>query len=198
MPLSESLQARQEAFLEAFVEHQGVLEKARQSTGTTKQTFYRWLQDELFRDRFDHYRIALAEEIESEAVGRVLTPEGQRGSDALATTLLKGLKRERYGEKEGSDQNVLIVYQSGLRENPRPGLDSGTKMLPGGESDGPDSDEGRPEREDQPGVGVADQEGPPAGGDRDFAGGARGAEDYSEGSGGLDPDGARRRARQVE
>lgn len=97
-PLNES-DERQEALLTAFVESNGDLDEARKTANVPKQVFYRWLrEDEKFRTRFDEYRLALAAEIENEAVRRVMKPQGQRGSDALATTLLRGLKKERYGQ----------------------------------------------------------------------------------------------------
>lgn len=125
----------QEKFLEALVEHRGDMDAARNELNIRKATFYTWLrQDELFRERFESYRLALGAEIENEAVRRVMNPEGQRGSDALATTLLKGLRPERYREKEGGDQNTLIIYSSQLREQPRPGVvlleKDGALMLP--------------------------------------------------------------------
>jgi len=115
---------RQEQFLEAFVECNGDLNEARAKAKLSKLTFYRWMrEDETFRKRVDEYRLALADEIESEAVRRVMNPEGQRGSDALATTLLKGLKKERYGDADKAGGTATIIYISGLRENPRPGVE---------------------------------------------------------------------------
>lgn len=122
-------QEMQEQFLAAFVECRGVLEEARQATGVTKAQFYTWMRNDDFKQRYDNYRLALAEEIESEAVKRVLSPEGQRGSDALATTLLKGLKKDRYTEAGAQNVGMQLVYISRLRDKPRPGLE--------GENDGP-------------------------------------------------------------
>lgn len=116
---------RQEVLLGAFIETDGNLDEARKTANVPKQVFYRWLrEDETFRKRYDEYRLALAAEIENEAVRRVMKPEGQRGSDALATTLLKGLMKDRYAQDQGGPQVAQVVYISGLREKPRPGVQS--------------------------------------------------------------------------
>ena len=121
--------AKQEAFLEAFVEANGDLEAARQQVGLSRVALYRWLrEDPEFRRRVDEYRILLAEAIEDEAIRRVMSPHGHRGSDALATVLLKGLKPHRYREEDKGNTAVQIVYVSGLRDRPRPG--TGENALP--------------------------------------------------------------------
>ncbi|MDR7399656.1 MAG: hypothetical protein QN144_10165 [Armatimonadota bacterium] len=112
-----------ERFLTAFVERRGDVEEARKDAGIGRAEFYEWLeQDEVFRSRLDSLRVRLAEEIEGEAFRRALNPSQQRGSDALVTTLLKGLRRDRYGDEKG-DRVVNVVYISGLRQTPRPGVE---------------------------------------------------------------------------
>ena len=130
MPTDEVM-ARQEEFLEAFVNAKGNAETAREVTKTPRSTFFKWLRDdEVFRTRFDENRILLAVDIEDEAIKRVLDPEGKRGSDVLATTLLKGLKRDRYGEDDKSAKAVQVVYISGLRDTPRPGVEDAKVLEP--------------------------------------------------------------------
>lgn len=112
------------------MEASGDLDKARAVANVSRSVFFGWLQkDEVFRQRFDDYRLVLAADIENEAVKRVLNPSAMKGSDALASTLLKGLKPQRYADKERGDNNLQVIYVSGLRANPRQGvqeLDPGT------------------------------------------------------------------------
>ncbi len=112
--------ATKEAFLEAFIEHLGDTEAARKAVKVSKRQFYEWLDDDEFREKLDRYRARLAEEIEAEAFRRALT----KGSDQLIANLLKGLRRDRYGDREGG-QVVNVVYVSGLRSTPRPGTEEG-------------------------------------------------------------------------
>jgi hypothetical protein len=149
-----TIQEAKDRFLAAFVERRGDVEEARKDAGLTKAVFYRWLQeDEVFRARFDQYRLALAEEVEGEAFRRVLNPTKTRGTDALVATLLKGLKKERYGDTDAKVGAAQIVYISGLRELPRPGVRAAL-----GDGSGPVG-------ADQPGAGVPDAAGPEAGQD---------------------------------
>lgn len=111
--------AAKERFLQYFVERRGDVEAARQDAGIGRAEFYRWLEeDEVFRARVDQIRLRLAEEIEGEAFRRALG----KGSDNIVITLLKGLKRERYAEN--ANQGIVnVVYISGLRGRPRPGVE---------------------------------------------------------------------------
>jgi len=161
--------AAQDRFLEAFVESHGDSEIACQTASVSRAVFYRWLrEDEIFRGRFDQYRLALSEEIENEAVRRVLKPEGQRGSDALVTTLMKGLKRERYGQDDVKPGPAAVIYISGLREQPRPGLPEGEK------NDGSHREGSGDSRQPVEGDRVLDAPWTPSSGDRDQSGSARG------------------------
>lgn len=127
MALSPSPDELKERFLEAFVEHRGNTDAARQACNIDRRVFYRWLRDDpVFRDRLDSYRILLAEEVEGEAFRRALS---SKGSDNLVVTLLRGLRRDRYGEQQ-SQQIGQVVYVSLLREKDRPGIPSRTSEEP--------------------------------------------------------------------
>jgi hypothetical protein len=139
---------KQERFLTAFVEHRGDVEAARRESGIDRRTFYRWIEDDaLFRDRLDRMRLLLAEEVEGEAFRRALA---SKGSDNIVITLLRGLKRERYGE--AADNRVLnVVYVSGLRRLPRPGVQDAEALDSGSaQTDGSEGDDGSPAADSPP------------------------------------------------
>lgn len=149
-----STDERQENFLAAFVEAKGNLDQARDVASISRSAFYDWLRkDEVFRQRFDEYRILLAADLEDEAVKRVLSPSATKGSDALATTLLKGLKRERYGDADKGSNNLQVIYVSGLRNLPRQGVKDGPEL------DSGDSNRALPAGDTPPIVGEQASEG---------------------------------------
>jgi len=161
---SEEVMQRQEEFFEALVDSKGDIESAQKTARVPRRTFFLWLrEDEFFSKRFDEYRLLLSADIENEAVKRVNSPEGQRGSDALLTTMLKGLKRERYGEESKNQGIQQVIYVSGLREIPRVGV-----------KDVADNDEITGRRgELKPGNRVPDEAGPPGDPDRNIPGSSR-------------------------
>ncbi len=167
---------RKEKFLEAFLESRGDLDAARKALRIGPSTFYGWIRDDpVFRERLDRYRLQLAEEVEAEAFRRVLNPKNRMGSDALVTTLLRGLKPERYREQNQATQQTQIIYVSSLRTVPRPG---GGEVLEDGHM-----------REAEPGDRVPQEERALPDPGRDEPGGARGAEDPGEEAPGLHPEG---------
>lgn len=114
---------QQEKFFDAFIERRGDFSAALVDTQTSRKTFYRWLrEDEKFIARFDRMRLELGAEVENNAIQRVLNPTSNRGSDALVGKLLTGLKPDRYGEKKDQGGAATIVFVSGLRDTPRPGV----------------------------------------------------------------------------
>jgi len=113
----------QEKFFDAFIERRGDFSAALIDTQINRKTFYRWLRaDEAFTARFDRMRLELGAEVENNAIQRVLNPTSNRGSDALVSKLLTGLKPDRYGEKKDQGGAATIVFISGLRDTPRPGV----------------------------------------------------------------------------
>lgn len=122
--MSLELREAQERLLAALIEERGNLDKARTRADVSKIEFYNWMEsDPDFVTRYDKYMLMLGTEVEAEAVSRVMNPTANRGSDALAATVLKGLKRSRYGEADKQSAPTVIIWNSQLRNEPRPGAD---------------------------------------------------------------------------
>lgn len=115
----------QERFLEQFVESHGDSQAAREASGVARKTFFRWLEDREFRDRFDQYRILLSEDLENEAVRRIMGSKGKggKGTDLLLMKTLAGLKPERYRDQPTGNDNRTVIYVSNVRTVPRPGVE---------------------------------------------------------------------------
>lgn len=117
----------QEKFLEQFVEAHGDSRVAREASGIARKVFFRWLEDREFRDRFDQYRILLSEDLENEAVRRIMGSKGAggKGTDLLLMKTLAGLKPERYRDQPTGNDNRTVIYVSNVRTVPRPGIAEG-------------------------------------------------------------------------
>lgn len=115
----------QERFLESFIEAHGDSQAARDASGVARKTFFRWLEDREFRDRFDQYRILLSEDLENEAVRRIMGSKGKggKGTDLLLMKTLAGLKPERYRDQPTGNDNRTVIYISNVRTVPRPGVE---------------------------------------------------------------------------
>ena len=110
-----------ERFLEEFIERRGDRSEALKVIGVARKTFFRWLdQDKAFLERYDKTRLLLADDVENAAIARVMKG---KSSDNLLKTLLGGLKPERYREGQEDSRNQTVVYISGMRDDPRPGVE---------------------------------------------------------------------------
>lgn len=112
------LTVEQVKFLEALVDARGDLGQALEASKTSRQQYYVWRRNEEFSAAVEDAKKLLADEVEAEAVKRAVTG---RATDNLLVSLLRGRRRDVYGDKVEVEGNVVVKYISALRATPRPG-----------------------------------------------------------------------------
>lgn len=125
------LSQEQVKFLEAFIDARGDLGAALEASGVSRTRYYTWRKNEEFSAALEATKKLLADEVEAEAVKRAITG---RATDNLLVSLLRGRRRDVYGDKVEVEGNVVIKYVSPVRSTPRPGLE-GEEDAGGGQVD---------------------------------------------------------------
>ena len=91
--LRQGKRKRQRIFIKIF-RTSGFITKACLTTGISRSTYYRWMEDETFKAEFDDAELQLTELLEYSAVRDAL-----RGDTVTRIFLLKARKPEKYGDR---------------------------------------------------------------------------------------------------
>jgi len=98
---------KKDKFLEIYVKV-GTVAGAASGAGVSRARVYQWLnEDSNFKERFEHTRKDVADNLEAKAIERAMAGL----SDTLLIFLLKGLKPDKYRERQD-------IRHSGDKDNP--------------------------------------------------------------------------------